>query len=119
MKFNSHSYGCRIPNTCCSSQVYNFLSTSPLRIIPAPKNPIPLRTCTTIREVELGSTTAERYVNSIAPPITREFVLMPAGLPLDSLSTPITNPAASAIITSIRKASYRPICQFSNIVDII
>ncbi|HEX7257880.1 MAG TPA: hypothetical protein VF242_07455 [Nitrososphaeraceae archaeon] len=44
---------------------------------------------------------------------------MPAGLPLDSLSTHITNPAASAIITSIRKASCRPICQFSNIVDLI
>jgi len=44
---------------------------------------------------------------------------MPAGLPLDSLSDPITNPAASAITMSIRKPSYRSICQFSNIVDII
>ena len=74
----------------------------PLRIIPAPKNHIPLITCAAIREVELGSTAAERYVNSIAPPITKEFVLMPAGLPLDSLSAPITNPAARAMIMSIR-----------------
>ena len=84
-----------------------FLSISPLRIIPAPKNPIPLTTCAAIREVELGSTAAERYVNNIEPPITKEFVLIPAGLPLDSLSAPITNPAARAIIMSIRNSSWQ------------
>ena len=91
-----------------------FLSTSPFKIIPAPKKPTPPTTCAAIREVELGSTAADRYVNSIAPPITKEFVLIPAGLPLDSLSTPITNPAARAKIMSIRNSSCKPICQLSN-----
>ena len=36
-----------------------FLSISPLRTIPAPKNPMPLTTCAAIREVELGSIAAE------------------------------------------------------------
>ena len=77
------------------------------RLLPAPA----------IREVELGSIAAERYVNNIELPITKEFVLIPAGLPLDSLSAPITNPAARAMIMSIKNSSCRPICQFSNILS--
>ena len=94
-----------------------FLSSYSFRILPAPNNSLQLTTCAAIREVELGSIAAERYVNNIEPPITKEFVLIPAGLPLDSLSAPITNPAARAMIMSIRNSSCRPICQFSNILS--
>ena len=34
---------------------------------------MPLTTCAAIREVEFGSTAAERYVNNIEPPITKEL----------------------------------------------
>jgi hypothetical protein len=80
-----------------------FLSISLFKIMPAHKNPMHDTTCAAIREVEFGSTKEDRNVKIIAPPITRQWVLIPAGLFLDSLSAPIANPAPSTIPISIKK----------------
>src|SRR5215213_7481200 len=80
-----------------------FLSTSLFKIMPAPKNPIPDTTCAAILEEEFASTKEDRNVKIIAPPITRQCVLIPAGLFFDSLSAPIANPAPSTIPISIKK----------------
>ena len=82
-----------------------FFSISLFRMIPAPRKPIPEIICAAILDEELGSTIEERNVNIAAPPITRQCVLIPAGLPLDSLSAPMTKPAASAIPRSTRNCS--------------
>jgi hypothetical protein len=62
---------------------------------------------------ELGSTTEERNVNIAVPPMTRQCVLIPAGLPLDSLSAPIAKPAASAMPMSTKNRSSYPVGTFS------
>ena len=70
-----------------------IFSLLPFRIIPAPKKPMPLTTCAAIRAGELGSIWTESAVNIIEPPMTKECVLMPAGLPRNSRSMPIIIPA--------------------------
>jgi len=69
-----------------------FLSISLFKIIRLPRNRIPVTSCAPILEVELGFTAADRYVKIMEPPMTRQCVLISAGLLLDSLSAPIKNP---------------------------
>lgn len=82
-----------------------FLSTSLFNIIPAPRKPIPEIICAAIRDEELGSTSEDRKVKIAAPPITRQWVLIPAGFPRDSLSMPIANPAAKAMPMATKERS--------------
>jgi len=55
-----------------------------------------------ILEVEVGSTRTERNVKSIEPAMTKMCVLIPAALPLDSLSMPSRKPAMRQIVRSMR-----------------
>jgi hydrogenase maturation factor len=82
-------------------------------MIPAPRKPIPEIICAAILEVEFGSTKEDRNVKIMAPPITRQWVLIPAGFPLDSLSAPIAKPEASAMPMSIKNRSSYPVGMFS------
>jgi hypothetical protein len=82
-------------------------------MIPAPRKPIPEIICAEILDVEFGSTNEDKNVKIAAPPITRQCVLIPAGFPLDSLSAPIANPAASAMPMSTRNRSSYPVGIFS------
>ena len=67
-------------------------NNSPFSQIPAHRNPIPVTICAAILDMELGSTSAEINVNIIEPPITKQWVLIPAALPFDSLSAQSENP---------------------------
>jgi hypothetical protein len=84
-----------------------------LRMIPAPRKPIPEIICAEILDVEFGSTNEDKNVKIAAPPITKQCVLIPAGFPLDSLSAPMAKPAASAIPMSIKNRSSYPVGIFS------
>jgi hypothetical protein len=77
--------------------------------MPAPRNPIPVTSWAAILDVELGSIWADKYVNIIEPAITKQCVLIPAALPLDSLSAPIRNPASNERPMPIRKSSSYPL----------
>lgn len=74
-------------------RLVTLLSSSLFRMSPAPRNPIPVTILAAILDVEVGSTRPDIYEKIIEPPMTRHRVLIPAGLPLDSLSRPITKPA--------------------------
>ena len=63
-----------------------LFSDSLFKIMPAPRKPIPEIICAAILDDEFGSTIEDRNVKIAAPPITRQCVLIPAGLFLDSLS---------------------------------
>jgi uncharacterized protein YgbK (DUF1537 family) len=52
-------------------------------------------------------------VNIAVPPITRHWVLIPAGFPFDSLSTPMAKPAASAMPISTKNRSSYPVGMLS------
>ncbi len=74
-----------------AAAVVRFLTVllSLLRIMPAPRKPTPDTTWAAIRAGLLGSATVEMKVNRHAPAITKQCVLMPAGLSRISRSTPI------------------------------
>ena len=78
-------------------------------MIPAPRKPIPEIIWAEILDVEFGSTNEDKNVKIAAPPITKQCVLIPAGFPLDSLSTPMAKPAASAIPMSTKNRSSYPV----------
>ena len=82
-----------------------LLTIPPLsfRIMPAPRKPMPVTIPAAIEPGVFGSIVLEIKVNIAAPPITKDCVLMPPGLPLDSLSMPMKNPANSASAMSRTK----------------
>lgn len=68
------------------------LVESDLRIIPAPKKPTPETIWAAILAGEFGSACWDIKVKSMAEPMTKELVLIPAGLPRSSRSVPMRNP---------------------------
>ena len=85
-----------------------LFSSSPFKITPAPRNPIPATISAAILDVCWGSTIADKYVKIIEPPITKLCVLIPAGLSLCSLSKPIRNPANTDKPRPIKKSILKP-----------
>src|SRR5690606_12037350 len=93
-----------------------LLSDSLFSMIPAPIKPTPVTICAAILDDEFGSTSEERNVKIADPPITRQCVLMPAGLPRDSLSAPMAKPATRAIPMPTRSLSSYPVGIFSKTI---
>ena len=89
--------------TLAAVVIFPTMSPFFFSIIPAPRNPMPVTIPAAIAPGVFGSIVLEMKVNIAAPPITKDCVLMPPGLPLDSLSMPMKNPANSASAMSRTK----------------
>ena len=86
------------------------------RIIPAPKNPIPVTICAVILAGDVGSAIGDKKVKNIAPPITKMWVLIPAIFLLASLSAPIIKPVIKTKIILIMKSFVKGVKIFSSIL---
>ena len=94
------------------------LTVSPcLKIIPAPKKPIPDTTCAMIRELSPLKIEGDISTNNVLPSVISDIVRVPTTLPCYSRSKPIKYPNTNAKATFASSVS-QSVCKIVSIISI-